>query len=375
MAQAPDASPNETQAQPVQGQSEAAEPQVVQGQPAQPQVQAVPVQAQPETQAPGAAETATPQPVAGLRRPDFIGEGKEQAEATEKRKIILHNGKVMIALQTALLKSPGANTPAPGWQDAIRRIAILYRDTLNEVMRSLGEEGQAQTKIRIDIPVAKMVGSIWSVDPELAEMRGAKGLAQTFLEWNRMLPSDDDKPTYGASSLSVEMEMALSQSGAFANLTPTLMQLDRLSAASRRLYLSDLSLDDFRDKLYDLMEAHAICLTDHLAPAGVTSDKGRLITFKSICRHVGQVIGAVVEAKHARITAEMKALPKDKRSEYLEAVNKMPEGRLMAECREGVCWALTGAYPAARDVITEFPGAKSEKSGATNTDFPSHAAR
>ena len=266
----------------------------------------------------------------------------------------------MIALQSALLRTPGMNVDGTAWRNAIKNVSSLYTETLAKVLDHLEANGQsgAWLKSKYDVPVAELVASMWIDNHEVAMMRGPASLADTFIAWTASLPADDHRPRFEQSGLDVDAEMTLTQSGAYSNLAPTLLRLDRMPPKSLPLYLGKTSIDEFRDELYRLMQAHATKIADNIAPKGAVNDKARLITYKSVAHHVGKILGAVLDVKFNRLLSDTKSVrdqPKEKQQEYLKWLDGLPESVLMIECRKGLSWALKGAYPDASEVIVECP--------------------
>ena len=330
----------------------------------------------PDQQAPTPDQQA-PTPDAGRPgkpvRPAILGDDADAA----RRKIALHNAKVMIALQSALLRTPGMNSGDDVWRKAIRDIADLYCETLAKVLDHLEADGQSGDwlKLKYNLPVAEMVSAMWAENREVAMMRGPANLADTFIKWTASLPADLSRPSFEESGLSLVAEMTLTQSGAFANLAPTLLRLERMDKRALPLYLGKTPIDEFRDDLYRLMQAHAPRITDSIAPKDAVNDKSRLITYKSVARHVGKILGAVLDVKFNRLLADarnMREQPQEKRQEYLKWLDGLPEGALMIECRKGLVWALRGAYPDARSAITENPEAGGSGVPGKTEDDPVH---
>lgn len=278
-----------------------------------------------------------------------------QSERARKR---LNAANTNTPLLDALMTHPGIAVDREAFRAAMTELVEFHRSVTSRVIGDLHPDGDVRpgNVARISNATAELVGSVWTRSQGRLE-KSADEVAAIYLDWIRMQGPLPD-PGYGDTADN-DLERRISLSQALSKTSDTQTALRDLPDATRRLFLSDLPLNAFVGRLHTLVDAHARNIAGEIAEED--DPKGALITYKSAVGNVGRLTATLLRTRYRDLSAELRAMDKPRRREYLDNLPRYEEGRLMREVRRALAWCLRSAY--GLDLVPEHPERMEELGG------------
>lgn len=254
---------------------------------------------------------------------------------------VLNGGKTITPLMQALLRHPGILAEEAGLQAAVAQITGLHRESVDRVMTMLmpsqAESGSARALVAPYL--ADVIGSAWTGEQVVSAERVAEFFVGVFAQM-------EEGGEVSFELVEPALDENLSTAAGVGQSMPTLLKIERLPAATQRLFIGDASVAELaeiiRNDIVSAVNRVLSALERIYAPLQPAS---RLISYKSILRNVSVVFAEALGVEHQSLSKELSKLDKDGRAAYLAALKTRDGGELMSRVRKSFVSTIPVLYP------------------------------
>lgn len=247
-------------------------------------------------------------------------------QAAEDLRITLNSGRVFLPLFRAVLIHPGLHANQGAFDSALSDVLKLHSEVVTGVKARIApEDNHPSVRAMIARPVAELVADAWDASEGKASAIDVKRIVDLYCI-SAALPEPIPENAF-ERDVDVAIQNSLALGKAVCLAMGALAYPFGLGKDQRRLYLSDLAEQDASDIIADTISRAAEETVSALIPKG--DEQTQSIVYRSAVAVFGDLYRTLIETHFDLLTAELQSLKKDEQRDYLDEIDRNPDGILI----------------------------------------------
>jgi hypothetical protein len=251
----------------------------------------------------------------------------------------LNNAKIVSPLISAIIATHGPEIGA-NFQNAFVELGSHLEKQVEKVLKSISPNGSTEAiTATTQVSLSNLMADAWKNNPGLSNYDFVSAGYLSLIEYLKPDPGmvfNNSMPRATSSSLA--------EARACSKILPTVFRLEKIPVATRRLFLSNLGINEFVTKCRDHIKELAQKAADRIAPDDDTQNN---MAYRSALNCLSEIYAETIAQQYLSLNKELHNIRSDsqKCQDYMAKVHKSENGILLDYVQPQMNFANDILYP------------------------------